>query len=159
MLNWALTFLKTGESIYSKHSLIDCYEAMRPFRQMSDSPRTLFLQEEQEKLTALAVFSEFVVADLSIWISVICPFRRSVPERPSKINHLCVGKIPRRPIHFIFFSIWSYHEVQLRFLSRKAIVFTTFIRTIHERFESTNVTMLSTPPAVPKIQSSCKDIT
>lgn len=105
---------------------------MRPFRQMSDSPRTLFLQEEQEKLAALAVLPEFVVADLSIWISVICPFRRSVPVKLSKINHLCEGKIPCRPTDFtLFFSIWSYHEVQVRFLSRKAIVFTTFSKTIH----------------------------
>lgn len=95
LLNCALTFLKTGDSIYGKHNLIDGYEMMRPFRQMSDSPWTLFLQEKQERPAALTVFSEFMVAALSIWISVICPFRKiSVLVRLSEINYLCEGKIP-----------------------------------------------------------------
>lgn len=41
-----LTFLKTGENIYGEHNLIDGYEMMRLFRQMSDSPWTFFLQEK-----------------------------------------------------------------------------------------------------------------
>lgn len=103
LLNYALTFFYTGDRIYSKHNLIDCYEMMRPFRQMSDSPWTFFLQEKQDRPAALTVFSEFMVADLSIWISVICPFRkRPVPVRLSKINHLCKGKIPCGPTDFFF---------------------------------------------------------